>query len=52
MSEGSFIDDFGFLPEGLLAKNMCKSSDRQTDGFRAHCCGALQSVLVLKAEGV
>ena len=30
------VVDFGCLSEGLLAKNACTSSDRPTDGFKAH----------------
>ena len=46
------VDYFGCLSEGLLAKYACKSSDGQTDDFRAHWCGVLHSVPVLKANGV
>lgn len=38
-------DDFGCLSKALLAENLCHSSDRQSNDFRAHC-SVLQSVPV------
>ena len=30
------VDDFSCLSEGLLTENLCQSSDRQANDFRAH----------------